>query len=113
MIANARMYAVSPRVAAAWRTVLAWVIARAGVACDVVDHPPPQTLAALWARPDLGCAFMCGYPLAHASPHPVVLAAPVPRPPAYGGRPIYWTNLVVRADSPFMRLTDLFGRRIA
>ena len=112
MIANARMYAVGPRAAAAWRTLLAWVIARAGVACDIVDHPPPLPLPALWARRDLGCAFMCGYPLAHATPSPVVLAAPVPSPPAYGGRPIYWTDLVVRADSPYARLTDLFGRRI-
>jgi len=113
MIANARMYATSPRVAAAWRTLLEWVIERAGVACEVVDYPPPQPLAALWARADLGCAFMCGYPLARASKPPSVLAAPVPSPPAYGGKPIYWTNLVVRADSPLTRLTDAFGQRIA
>jgi ABC-type phosphate/phosphonate transport system substrate-binding protein len=113
MIANARMYAVGPRAAAAWRTLLAWVIARAGVECEIVLHPPPLPLAALWARGDLGCALMCGYPLVRATPSPVVLAAPVPSPAAYGGRAMYWTDLVVRADSRFATLEHLFGRRIA
>src|SRR5512144_476635 len=113
MIANARMYAVSPRVTAAWNALLGWAIARAGVACTVIDYTPPQPLSALWERADLGCAFMCGYPLARASPAPVVLAAPVPSPAAYRGRPVYWTDVVVRADSPFAALADVFGKRMA
>jgi ABC-type phosphate/phosphonate transport system substrate-binding protein len=113
MIANARMYAVTERVGAAWNALLGRVIARAGVACEVVDYAPPQPLAALWERPDLGCAFMCGYPLARASPAPIVVAAPVPGPPAYRGRAVYWTDVVVRADSPYRQLADVFGMRIA
>jgi ABC-type phosphate/phosphonate transport system substrate-binding protein len=113
MIANARMYSIDATTAAAWRRVLEWVSHRSGVALDVVDHPAPLPLPALWSRSDLGCVFMCGYPFATASPRPTVLAAPVPNPAPYGGRPVYWTDLVVAAESPIADLHDAFGKRIA
>ena len=51
--------------------------------CEVIDYPAPQPLSALWARPDLGCAFMCGYPFATSrDPGRTLLAAPVPCPGA-------------------------------
>ena len=113
MIANARLYAQDATTAAAWRALLEWVGRRASVAFEIVDYPPPQPLPALWARADLGCAFMCGYPFAHAALRPTLLAAPVPSPPEYGGQPIYWTDLVVAADAPIVDLPDAFGKRIA
>ncbi len=113
LIANARMYSLNESVAASWRTLLAWVVARAGVRCEIIDYPAPEPLAALWARPDLGCVFMCGYPIATARPAPRILAAPVPEPARYGGAPVYFTDIVVRADSPLQTLPDLFGRRFA
>ena len=112
MIANARMYAIGGA-AAAWRTLLEWVVARAGVSCDVIDYPPPQPLTALWARPDLGCAFMCGYPFSTTVPQPTLLAAPVPNPAPHGGRPIYWTDIVVAAESRLERLEDTFDATFA
>jgi ABC-type phosphate/phosphonate transport system substrate-binding protein len=113
LIANARMYSVNAQAAAAWRALLEWVIERSGVHAELIDYPPPQPLSSLWARPELGCAFMCGYPYASAAPRPALLAAPVPRPSAYGGKPVYWSDLVVRADAPFVELGDVFGHRIA
>jgi ABC-type phosphate/phosphonate transport system substrate-binding protein len=113
MFANARMYSLNPALGAAWRTLLEWVIARAGADCTVIDYPPPQPLPALWARADLGCAFMCGYPLAHAQPQPLVLAAPVPSPARYAGRPVYCTDLIVRAGGTIATLADAWGRRVA
>jgi len=44
---------------------------------------------------------------------PHLLAAPVPSPARYGGRPIYFTDFVVRADSDYRTLEDTFGGRIA
>jgi hypothetical protein len=44
---------------------------------------------------------------------PHLLAAPVPSPARYQGRPIYFTDLVVRADSDYRTLEDTFGGRIA
>ena len=113
MIANARMYAINTTVSAAWRMLLEWVIARAGVPCEVIDYPAPAPLPALWARPDAGCVFMCGYPIATAMPPPRILVAPVPAPARYNGKPVYCTDIVVRADSPVRQLPDIFGRRFA
>jgi ABC-type phosphate/phosphonate transport system substrate-binding protein len=113
VIANARMYAIDPVTAEFWRALLEWVIARAGIDCEVIDHPPPKTLSSLWARGDLGCAFMCGYPLVHATPTPLVLAAMRPSPARYGHQPTYWTDLVVRADSSLFTASDALGCRFA
>ena len=51
LIANARMYAVNAAVAAAWRTLLEWVIARAGVDCEVIDYPAPAAAAGTVGAP--------------------------------------------------------------
>ena len=113
MIASARMYSVDVASAAAWRALLEWVARHAGVALDVIDHPPPLPLEALWSRPDLGCAFMCGYPFARAAPQPIPLAAVVPSPERYRGQAVYWTDFIVRNDSVVRTITDAFGRRMA
>jgi len=113
LIANARMYSVTAQAAMAWRALLEWVFERASVHCQPIDYPPPKPMASLWARPDLGCAFICGYPYALAAPKPTLLAAPVPSPQAYGGKPAYWSDLIVRADASWVKLDDVFGRRLA
>lgn len=107
------MYTVNAATREAWDALLRWVISCAGVAYEVIDYPPPQPLPALWSRADLGCAFMCGYPLSRADPAPTVLAAPIPSPPAYRGEAVYWTNLVARSDGPVRSLADAFGKRMA
>ncbi|MEM5428356.1 phosphate/phosphite/phosphonate ABC transporter substrate-binding protein [Cupriavidus oxalaticus] len=113
MIANARMYAVTPQAEAAWRALLARVSGRAGVALPYVEHPAPAPVSALWSRPDCGCVFMCGYPYASAPVTPQLLAAPVPSHPRYDGRPVYFTEFIVRADAPVQSLAQTFGGRLA
>lgn len=113
MIANARMYSVSPAVATAWKDLLRWVVARAGVDWEVIDHAAPAPLGELWDRSDLGCVFMCGLPFTQRKPQPRLIAAPVPSPARYLNKPIYFTDLIVRADAPFERLEDTFGKRLA
>ena len=61
---NARMYAVTPEVEAPGAALLGHVADEAGVALDYLPYPAPQPLEHLWTRPDLGCVFMCGYPIA-------------------------------------------------
>lgn len=113
MIANARMYSVTPQVAALWRSLLAAVLARSGLAIDVVDHAPPAPISELWARPDKAAVFMCGLPYSLAAPRPDLVVAPIPSPPDYGGRACYWSDVVVRADSPYRSLEQTFGQRLA
>jgi phosphonate transport system substrate-binding protein len=61
---------------------------------------------------DLG--VLCGLPyvwLAARRPPPVEpLAAPVLAGPRYGGRPIYYSDVIVGHDSPITRLAELAGR---
>lgn len=66
-------------------------------------------------RADIG--FMCGLPYvvqADAStPRYTLLAAPILRAPICNGRPVYFSEMVVRADSPFNTFDDLRGATIA
>ena len=99
------MYNVAPGATAAWRRVLDWV-----GGFEIIDHAHPATLADLWGRDDLGCAFMCGWPLAQEGGARPVIAAPVPVG-EHGAR--YRSVFVVAADSRFRRLEDTFGTRFA
>jgi ABC-type phosphate/phosphonate transport system substrate-binding protein len=111
VIANARMYAVTPAVEALWRTLLEHVAADAGVALDYVPYPAPQPLEDLWKRRDMGAVFMCGFPVALGLAPVVPLAAPIPRAPWARGRAVYRTDLIVREDAPYRTLEDTFGGR--
>jgi len=113
MIANARMYSVTPQVAALWRSLLAAILSDTGASIEIVDHAPPAPISELWQRPDKAAVFMCGLPYSLAAPQPEAVAAPVPSPAAYGGRPCYWSDIVVHANSPFRTIEDTFGHRLA
>jgi ABC-type phosphate/phosphonate transport system substrate-binding protein len=106
------MYEWTPSLAAAWRGLLGWAAARAGVALQIMTSPS-VSLDELWARDDLGCVLMCGYPYALRERRPALLAAPVPSPPRYGGRAAYVTDFVVRAESSLVTIEDALGGRIA
>ena len=58
--------------------------------------------------------FICGLPyvlLARESPPPVrLLAAPLLQGKRYGGRPIYFSDVIVHVDSPYRSFSDLRGR---
>ncbi|HEX8218437.1 MAG TPA: PhnD/SsuA/transferrin family substrate-binding protein [Chloroflexia bacterium] len=58
--------------------------------------------------------FICGLPyvqLRAQDPPPVeLLAAPVLQGERYGGRPIYFSDVIVRHDAPFSSFADLRGR---
>jgi ABC-type phosphate/phosphonate transport system substrate-binding protein len=113
MIANARMYSVTPRVAALWRSLLASVLEATGKPVEIVDHAPPAPISELWKRSDKAAVFMCGLPFSLAAPGDSLVVAPVPSPAAYGGRDCYWSDVVVRADSPFQSIEQTFGHRLA
>src|SRR5271170_4356308 len=107
-IMNARMYAMTPEVEALWRTLLSNVAEDAGVPLDYVPYPAPQPLEDLWARPDLGSVFMCGYPIASRLAPVVPLAATIPQAAWASERPYYRSNLIVRRDSPYSTLDENF-----
>lgn len=112
MIANARMYAVTPEAELAWQELIGHVAADAGVSFTYVPYPAPQPLEDLWRRPDLGCVFMCGYPIALKLADVTPLAAPIPDAPWAAGKAVYRSDLIVREDSPYQRLSDTFHGRV-
>jgi ABC-type phosphate/phosphonate transport system substrate-binding protein len=112
LLANARMYSISPAVADAWRQLLGWVLREAQLPWSVIDYPPPKPLLDLWARPDLGCALMCGLPHMLYFEHATAIVAPVVRGARYREQPIYFTDIVVRSSSPYETLEDCFGGRV-
>ena len=113
MIANARMYSVSPVAADLWRQLLAAVSKQAGLDIQVIDHKEPESIHDLWQRPDKAAVFMCGLPFSRTEPRPHLIAAPVPSPADFRGVPQYWSELVVRRETAFQTVEDTFGGRIA
>jgi ABC-type phosphate/phosphonate transport system substrate-binding protein len=111
-VANARMYSVAPGAMAAWKQLFDWLSRDSGVALEAIDHSFPAPLSTLWSRPDLACAFMCGFPFIRSTRRPKPIAAPVPAGRRYGGRPVYATDLAVRADAPYRSLEETFGGRL-
>jgi ABC-type phosphate/phosphonate transport system substrate-binding protein len=112
MIANARMYAVDAQTGELWRALLSAVSAQAGLDVEVIEHAPPAAIDDLWRRTDMAAVFMCGLPYSRADPQPTLIAAPVPSPAEFAGRPEYWSELVVRSDSSFGDLESTFGGKI-
>jgi ABC-type phosphate/phosphonate transport system substrate-binding protein len=111
VLANARMYSVTPGCKAAWRSIIDWALRRAGVEARYEDHDPPKLLSDLWQRDDLACVMMCGLPFSLREPRPAILAAPVPSAARYGGKAVYWSDIAVRADSNFRSIEDTLGSR--
>jgi ABC-type phosphate/phosphonate transport system substrate-binding protein len=112
LIVNARMYSVNASAREDWKTLLRWVLDRAGFEWSVIDYDAPAPLADLWQRNDLGAVMMCGLPFARRHPQPQLVAAPKPSPARYGGRPVYFTDIAVAAQSSYHTLEDTFGSRI-
>jgi ABC-type phosphate/phosphonate transport system substrate-binding protein len=112
MLINARMYSVTPESKAAWRSIIDWVLRRAGVVACYEDHDPPALLSDLWRREDLACVMMCGLPFSMRNPTPAILATPVPSPARYGASPVYWSDIAVHAGSDFRTLEETFGCRV-
>jgi ABC-type phosphate/phosphonate transport system substrate-binding protein len=111
-VANARMYSVNAGAASAWKELFEWLARTSGVDLRAIDHAFPAPLAELWSRPDLGSAFMCGFPYMLAKRPPRPVAAPIPLAGPVPGRPFYATRLIVKADSAFRSLEDTFGGRL-
>ncbi len=112
LIANSRMYNVAPQTRAAWDALFAIIIQQSGLPLRVIDHAFPTPIKELWARQDMGCVLMCGYPYALASPRPQLLAAPAPTLPRYQRKPITYSDFLVAEDSDFQTIEDSFGGRV-
>ena len=110
MITSFRMYNAGPDAAAAWRSLFGRVFADLALDIEIIEHKWPQPIDSLWSEPALCCAFMCGWPFARRRGMQAV-AAPVPSPPGYEGRPRYCSEFLAREGRGWTRLEDSFGHR--
>lgn len=113
LIACARMYNLGPVIDGQWNALFRWLAAASGVPLEVIAHAAPAPLSDLWSRPDLGAAFMCGYPFSRIAPdaRPAPLAAFVSTQPWAAGRPLYASHILVAADGPVRSPQDLPSAR--
>ena len=93
--------------------VYAWIAeaVAAGLGTDAELHVGRSYDELADGRADL--AFLCGLPYVHLADTPTPVAAPVAAPilegERYGGRPIYFSDVIVPVDSPFRSFEDLRG----
>jgi phosphonate transport system substrate-binding protein len=95
------------------RAIGRWLARRVGMALEVVDDIPWQERERMLDRGEAQVGFICGLPYVlkvdRAEPLVELLAAPVMRGARYQGRPVYFSDVVVRDDSPFRSFAELRG----
>jgi phosphonate transport system substrate-binding protein len=100
---------LAPCVRPAYQAVADEVGRRLGLTAELVTGRSLRQIA----EGQFDVSFICSPPyieLASASPPAAyVLAAPVLTDPAFGGRPAYRSDVIVRADSRFQSFADLRG----
>ena len=103
VIACSRMYNLSPKISELWDRLFHWLADRSDVRLEVIAHAAPAPLSELWARPDMGAVFMCGFPFSRLAKaeRPLPLVAPVSLADWANGQPVYASHVVAARDRPF------------
>jgi phosphonate transport system substrate-binding protein len=100
---------LAPNLFGMYEFITRYVSARLGRATELVVG---STYAEMAARCDVG--FICGLPYVELKDRYGVnlepLAAPVLTGPRYGGRPVYYSDVIVRRESSYQTFADLRGR---
>ena len=86
-----------------------YLSAHAGVRATLVTGMPWQAQQQLLDQGKAEVGFICGLPYVRKVERFELLAAPVMRAPRYQGRPVYFSDVIVRHDSPFRSFADLRG----
>ncbi|WP_027686464.1 phosphate/phosphite/phosphonate ABC transporter substrate-binding protein [Rhizobium leguminosarum] len=112
-IACSRMYNLSPRIRGLWDALFALVSSQSSIELEIIAHAAPAPLSELWARPDMGAVFMCGYPFSRMpeDARPVALAAPVSSEAWSLDQPLYASHILVTSTGPVNAVADLAAAR--
>jgi phosphonate transport system substrate-binding protein len=106
----------APNADAHQRQIAGYLAGRLGRPLDFVTGPWRERQAAL-ERGEVHLAWVCGWPYTRWAEQPVapieLLGAPVMAGKRYLGRPVYFSDVVVRAESAYRRFRDLAGARWA
>jgi ABC-type phosphate/phosphonate transport system substrate-binding protein len=112
------MYNACPAVTNLWASLVKELSRTSGVPLRFEIHPYPLDIESLWGRQDLGLVFICGRAFALGGMRHRALAVPLRGLPdespdnSDNAASSYHTKILVHRDSPFMRIEDIFDKRI-
>ena len=87
---------------------------KTGVQTEFISGLAYGTINSMLDEGTVDCGFICGLPyvMLRDNPRPAarLIAAPIMKAPRYGGKPKYYSDLIVRQDSPYQSIHDLAGK---
>lgn len=99
------------------REVVGWLAAQTGLSATFITDITWEEREAQFDRGEIDVAWICGAPYVRKVAQPgatlELLAAPVAAASRYNNLPLYFSDVVVRQDSPYHTLADLRGTRWA
>jgi phosphonate transport system substrate-binding protein len=99
------------------RAISAWLGRQIGIATEFVDCIPWQERERELDAGRIHLCWICGLPYVRkadaANPQVEACVAPVMALPRYAGAPVYFSDIVVRRNSPYRDFDDLRGARWA
>jgi phosphonate transport system substrate-binding protein len=108
---------MAPNMEPMCRAVVAHLAATLGEPTHFVGDIPWREREREFDAGRIDVVWICGLPYVWKARHPSravrLLAAPVMQGERYGGRPIYYSDVVVRRRSPYRSFEDLRGARFA
>ncbi len=96
---------LAPRLLPVYQSIAAAVAERLGIPAHLEVGRSFNQLV----NGEIDVAFLCGLPYVRLAEQLDPLAAPVVAGDRYGGRPVYFSDVIVRHESPFQTFADLRG----
>jgi phosphonate transport system substrate-binding protein len=97
-----------------YKKLAEYLTRKTGIQTEFVSGLAYGTINSMLEEGTLQCGFICGLPyvMLRDRPQPAaqLVVAPVMKAARYGGQPKYFSDLIVRKDSPFQSLQDLKGK---
>jgi phosphonate transport system substrate-binding protein len=95
------------------QNVTAYIQARLGIETGYVNDIPWQERERLFDEGEIQILWLCGLPYVYKADQPEsdmeLLAVPVPAGSRYQGRAIYFSDVIVKKESPFQTFAELRG----
>lgn len=95
------------------RSIADYIALKLDIQTEYVADIPWQERERLFDRGEIQLLWLCGLPYVHkadlAESSMELLAVPVPAGDRYTAKPVYFSDIVVRWDSPFQSFLDLRG----
>ncbi|MDI1443527.1 PhnD/SsuA/transferrin family substrate-binding protein [Polyangium sp. 6x1] len=99
-----------------YESIAHYVARKNGITIEVTTGLAYSTINSMFETGAVQLGFICGLPYTvlrdMPTPRVELLAGPIMKYPRYGGRPVYFADLVVRSGSSYHSLEDLRGRTL-